>query len=168
MNRKIISLCMLLFATAILFAQNKKKDRPKKEEKVYDAGAFAQKITLRNTGNINSISGEFSPVLYLNGLVFVKEPKNGPIDPQTGTPFYELYYAELDPNGEPQKPQPFSVEINSQLHEGPVTFSQKGDRIFFTRNNQKQGISKADKEERVRLKYTKLKKAILIGRMFRS
>lgn len=141
---------LLLMAAVSLFAQAKKKDN--KEEKVFDGGAFSQKITLRNTGNINSISGEFSPVFYLNGLVYVKEPKSGPIDPQTGTPFYELYYAELDPNGLPLKPQPFSVEINSQLHEGPVTFSKKGDRIFFTRNNQKQGISQADEEERVRLK----------------
>lgn len=141
---------MLLLATVSLFAQAKKKD--KKDEKAFEAGAFSQNIKLQNTGNINSISGEFSPVLYLNGLVYVKEPKNGPIDPQTGTPFFELYYAELDPNGIPLKPQPFSVEINSQLHEGPVTFSKKGDRIFFTRNNQKQGLSKADEEERVRLK----------------
>lgn len=151
MNKKVIPIWLLLLLTAVsVFAQKNKTKQ--KEEKVMEAGAFAQKITLHNTGNINSEAGEFSPVLYLNGLVFVKEPKSGPIDPQTGTPFFELYYADLDPNGLPQKPQPFSVEINSQLHEGPVTFSKKGDRIFFTRNNQKQGLSKADAEERVRLK----------------
>ena len=38
------------------------------------------------------------------------------------------------------------------MHEGPVCFSKDGNKIFFTRNNSKNGFQKADKEGVTRLK----------------
>lgn len=101
-------------------------------------------VTLYNTSRINTDGVEFSPVIYENGLVYVSQYHSGPINPRTGETYFELFYAELDPTGMPGKPQAFSTEINSAYHEGPVSFSRKGDRIFFTRTNSARGVRRAD------------------------
>ncbi len=110
-------------------------------------------IQLRNAADINSEKLDFSPAFYQNGLVFVSSRKKvGFVDTKSGETYYELYYAELDPNGEPVKPEPFSLEINSRLHEGPVTFDKDGMHMYFTRNNQKNGVSQPNEQGKVVLK----------------
>ena len=114
---------------------------------------YAQRdILVSNAPNINTSGMEFSPVLYQNGIVYVSRFNNGPVDEKTGETFYELFYSELDPNGLPLKPQEFSTELNSQVHEGPVSFNRRGDQIFFTRSNTKDGKTRADSEGRIGLK----------------
>ncbi|MEL6657089.1 MAG: OmpA family protein [Bacteroidota bacterium] len=103
-----------------------------------------QEVRIFNTSRVNSDGLEFCPAVYENGLVFVSRYKNGPIDPRTGETFFELFYAELDPNGMPGKPESFSTELNSAYHEGPVSFSPSGDRIFFTRTNSRKGVRRSD------------------------
>ena len=111
-----------------------------------------QSITLTNTVNVNSPFLEFAPAIYQNGLVYVGQYKNGPIDEHTGETRHELFYAELDPNGTPSKPALFSLEIYSQFNEGPVTFNREGTRLYFTRNNMKNGSLTEGKEGRNYLK----------------
>ena len=147
-------LIVLICLPLILPAQRKNK----KFEALYGREDYRKDIRLSNASNINTEGMEFSPVLYGNGIVYVSRRKNGPIDENTGQTFYELFYAELDPNGQPVKGQNFSVEINSHLHEGPVSFNRQGNQIFFTRSNQRLGLSKADKKGRVRLKIYKADK----------
>ncbi|MEM1214386.1 MAG: hypothetical protein AAGJ82_01785, partial [Bacteroidota bacterium] len=108
-----------------------------------------QAIAIFNTSPINSDELEFSPVLYENGLVYVSRYKNGPVDPNTNKTYLQLFYSELDPYGMPGKPAAFSTELNSAYEEGPVTFSRSGDRIFFTRSNSSQGVSKRNKRGKV-------------------
>lgn len=112
-----------------------------------------QNVTLTNCASINTSALEFSPAFYQNGLVFVSSRyKNGPVDERLGETFFELFYSDLDPNGMPLKTQALSLEINSQLHEGPVTFNRKGNLMFFTRNNQTGGVARTDQRGRVGLK----------------
>ena len=111
-----------------------------------------QDVVVKNAPNINSDGMEFSPVLYQNGVVYVSRHKNGPVDQKTGETFFELFYAELDPNGFPLRPQDFSTELNSQVHEGPVSFNRRGDQIFFTRSNTQDGKTRADSDGRIGLK----------------
>ncbi len=99
-------------------------------------------IILRNASMINTENREFSPALYENVLVFVSQHKSGPVDLKSGETYLELFYSEMDPNGVPQKRENYSLEINSELNEGPLTFSRQGDRIYFTRNNILKGIAK--------------------------
>lgn len=110
-------------------------------------------IEVENMVEINSEDLDFSPSLYANGIVFVSSRrKNGPIDKGIGETFFELYYAELDPNGDPMSPQAFSININSTHHEGPVCFSPEGDRLYFTRNNAVQGAAKSNSKGRTGMK----------------
>lgn len=148
MAKLFYPLAILCLLPLLLPAQRKNK----KFEALYGREDYRRDISLSNASNINTDGMEFSPVLYGNGIVYVSRRKNGPLDEETGQTFYELFYAELDPNGQPLKAQNFSVEINSHLHEGPVSFNRQGNQIYFTRSNQKQGLSKADKKGKVRLK----------------
>lgn len=110
-------------------------------------------VELHNITTINTDALEFSPVFYANGIVFVSSrKKHGPIDKKIGETYFELYYSELDPNGMPMRPAPFSLNINSQYHEGPVAFNREGTRMYFTRTNSSHGISKADSKGKTGLK----------------
>ncbi len=146
------NICLFIFVLVLpglLFAQRRKKSS---FEQLYNSGSFSQEIRLQNATAINTNGLEFSPVIYENGLVYVSRYKSGPTDEKTGETYFELFYAELDPNGMPLRPQSFSTELNSQLHEGPVSFNRRGDRIYFTRSNLRKGVSKADSEGKVGLK----------------
>jgi outer membrane protein OmpA-like peptidoglycan-associated protein len=109
-------------------------------------------VILRNSANINSTNLEFSPAFYQNGIVFASSRVHGKKDKKIDENFFELYYSETDGNGEPLKARPFSLHVNSFLHEGPVTFNRTGDKIFFTRNNIKKGLQKSDSKGVTRLK----------------
>ncbi|MDZ4680144.1 MAG: OmpA family protein [Saprospiraceae bacterium] len=145
---RILSYTLCFLFPVVLAAQVPKRST----ERLYEKSALRRDIFLQNAARINTPGMEFSPALYLNGMVYVSRYNSGPVDEKTQETFYELFYSELDPNGMPTKPQNFSMEINSQLHEGPVSFNRKGDRMYFTRSNSKQGISRADKKGKVVLK----------------
>lgn len=117
-------------------------------------------VVLRNSSNINTSNLEFSPAFYLNGIVFASSKIAGKKDKKIDETFFELFYSETDGNGEPLKSRPFSLHVNSFLHEGPVTFNRTGDQIFFTRNNIKKGLQKADSKGVTRLKIYEAKKGI--------
>jgi outer membrane protein OmpA-like peptidoglycan-associated protein/Tol biopolymer transport system component len=110
-------------------------------------------VELENLTSLNTPDIEFSPAFYANGMVFVSSrKKHGPVDKEIGETYFELYYAELDPNGLPLKPEPFSININSQYHEGPVAFNREGTKLLFSRNNSSRGNSKADSKGKTGLK----------------
>ncbi|HMQ48302.1 MAG TPA: OmpA family protein [Saprospiraceae bacterium] len=140
-------LIFIVLLPALLAAQ------PGRKAKALKNDALNAEVDITNLVNINTESLEFSPVFYANGMVFVSSrKKNGPIDQEIGETFFELFYCELDPNGIPMFPTPFSIQINSERHEGPVSFSQDGNRMYFTRNNLLQGVQKANSKGKVGLK----------------
>ncbi len=110
-------------------------------------------IKITNTAAINTEALEFSPSYYQNGIVFATaKRKSGPRDGNIDETFFELSFAEFDGNGMPTDSEEFSVEMNSRVHEGPVTFTRDGKTIFLTRNNMKQGITRSDSNGKIRLK----------------
>ena len=110
-------------------------------------------VSIQNVREINSSSVDFSPAYYGNGLVFVSSRnKGGFVNSTTKETYYELFHAPFGANGLPVKPRPFSLEINSALHEGPVTFDRPENTMYFTRSNQESGVAKTDQGGMVRLK----------------
>ena len=116
--------------------------------------SFTQhKVDIQNCANINTKANEFSPAFYQNGIVFVSNRnENGARDRNINSTFFQLYYAESDRNFYPMKPVEFSFELNSQRHEGPLTFSRDANTVYFTRNNERKGFSKKDATGTVRMK----------------
>lgn len=151
MTQKLI-LFPLLFVLAVpasaqVSSKSKSKDRFREKSDVYN------RATIRNCADLNTPSTDYSPAFFQNGLVFVSSrEKSGPRDKSTNETFSQLYFSPFDPNGEPAAPQKFSLNINSSLHEGPVSFSRDYKYMYFTRNNMRKGVSKADKKGVIRLK----------------
>lgn len=148
--QKLIILSLLAFLSQMAIAQ------PAGVEMKRNPGA----VQLRNTANINTTNLEFSPTYYQNGIVFASSRVAGKKDKKIDETFFELFYSETDGNGEPLKARPFSLQVNSFLHEGPVTFNRNGKKIFFTRNNIKKGLKKADSKGITRLKIYEAQKGI--------
>jgi outer membrane protein OmpA-like peptidoglycan-associated protein/Tol biopolymer transport system component len=107
-------------------------------------------VQIKNLESVNTPGLEFSPAFYLNGIVFCSSGDDIPKPGEDNT-FFELYYADATATGKLTRPRSFSSTLNSQLHEGPSTFSTDGMRMFFTRNNSKAGVRKADASGVVRL-----------------
>lgn len=152
--RKRLLLCLLMVSSVVgVYGQGKGVK--------FQQSLFNKHVKITNTTEINTDALEFSPTLYQNGLVYVTSRlKNGPVDESIGETYFELFYSELDPNGLPQKPQSFSPEINSQFHEGPAAFNRSGDRMFFSRNNMENGLTKSDVEGKIRMKIYEAKRGL--------
>ncbi|GAL82934.1 hypothetical protein MYP_160 [Sporocytophaga myxococcoides] len=98
-------------------------------------------VKIENVKSVNTVYSEFSPLLIENKLILATDRKfddtdysNKQIYGWTGTPFLNLAFAEIDTN--------FKIEfknklkgVNGMYHNGPATFSKKGDTIYFTRTN---------------------------------
>lgn len=137
---------------AMLDAQQQ-SSKSKSSDKLYEKGGIKHEVSMASALGVNTIKDEFSPSFYQNGIVYVSYHKGGKIDPRTGKPFFELFFAETDAMGLPQKPREFSIQINSQVHEGPVSFSRDGNLLYFTRNNLEGGIPKTNSsKDKVTLK----------------
>ncbi|MFK7806434.1 MAG: OmpA family protein [Saprospiraceae bacterium] len=144
----IHSLVVLLCLSVTMSAQQTSKT--KASNKLYEKGGT---VVVKNTKMINTDHLEFSPAFYQNGLVYATSRRSqGERDKKINETYFELFYCDLDGNGLPLEPKQFSLEVNSHLHEGPVTFSRDGNVIYFTRNNIKKGVRKADDKGVTRLK----------------
>ncbi len=137
------SITFFIFLLSIsLFAQ---KQKVKKNATEAEISMQNKKVTITNCTSINSAAIDFSPAFYQNGLVFVTSNKKaGVIDEKINEHFFDLEYAPMGGNHLPLEAEDFSLEVNSQYHEGPVTFSKDGKKAYFTSNNQKNGFTKAD------------------------
>lgn len=99
-------------------------------------------VSISPAVGINSRHLEFAPVYYGSGIVFVQAKERGDLfDRNIGMPYFELMYAELDPNGLPRKEVSFSPNIRTKYHEGPSCFSLDEEKIYFTRSNYKDGAN---------------------------
>jgi outer membrane protein OmpA-like peptidoglycan-associated protein len=147
MHRILFLFSISLFAVGAQAQQQASK--AKSAVKIYEKNG----VSIRNAAGVNTGKLEFSPTYYQNGIVYVSSRyKSGPVDKKIGETFFELFYAETDAEGMPQNPQPFSLSVNSQVHEGPVSFSRDGNLLYFTRNNLDKGIAKANTKRQVVMK----------------
>lgn len=79
---------------------------------------------------------EFSPVYYMNGLVFTTNRSSGMssyTDSRNKSPF-SLSYIDTTHKVKWSNAILFSKEIESKLNDGPATFSVSGDTIYYSRN----------------------------------
>lgn len=98
------------------------------------------RANVTNCSIVNSEHLEFSPAFYQNGIVFVtSQNEDTKKDRNIGEHFFDLYYADLNPNGMPSEPWFFSPNLNSKLHEGPISFGPDYQSIYFTRNDMRNG-----------------------------
>lgn len=112
------------------------------------------KVTLWNVKELNSPKLDFSPVYYKDGLVFVSTRKKASLekkDQWLNENCMDLYYAPLKGTTF-ETPKSFSDQLNSKFHEGPVSFTDDQQKVFFTRNNYQNGKRGQSKDRITKLK----------------
>ena len=99
----------------------------------------AGEIVLRNCAAINSPDVDFGPALFRDKLVFLTRPRRGGVDPATGQPYFKLFSASVEEGELPTKARRFSTALSGSYNEGPVSFTQQNQVIYFTRTLQRSG-----------------------------
>jgi outer membrane protein OmpA-like peptidoglycan-associated protein len=121
-----------------------------------------KKVFITNEATINSEGLEYSPAFLEDGIVFISTKpaaKRYKVkDKRIGENIMSIYLAKREDNGLLKTPVPFAIELLSTVHEGPVTFDRTADRMFFTRNNLKNGKKKKAKDGYVKLKIYEVEK----------
>jgi outer membrane protein OmpA-like peptidoglycan-associated protein len=160
--KKHIAIYLILPLIAIssaLVAQQSSKSKSK--DRFREKATRAEAVKIRNLTTINTKATDYSPAYYQNGVVFVSSSKkNGAIDPNTGETYADLYFTPFDPEGLPTVKNIFALDLrNSKMHVGPVTFSSDYRTMYYTQNNQKGGVQKADDKGVSRLKVYEARKS---------
>lgn len=121
-----------------------------KDERAMDGFQACNKVTsfkaegaieIRNVEELNTPDLDFSPMYYEDGLVFVSTRKLASlekIDHWLNENCMDLYYAPLT-GARFAEPSSFSDQLNTKFHEGPVSFTDDEQKVFFTRNNYQNG-----------------------------
>lgn len=122
------------------YAQHKNDNRSKRMleqnaelDKLYrDSLAFTVSEVTFNSGD-----ADFSPMYYKKGIVFLSGRKSPAyvqhVNSVDNSNFFDLYYTE-PLGGEYSVPVKFHNDFSSTLHEGPITFFDKGKKSVFSKN----------------------------------
>ncbi len=97
----------------------------------------AVKVEMKNEANINTNGLEFSPTFYEDGIIFISTNTAGlkkVTDAALKKPAMSILRSRRDADGNLMAPQPFSKEISTQYHQGPVCFNKTADTVFFSSN----------------------------------
>jgi outer membrane protein OmpA-like peptidoglycan-associated protein len=106
---------------------------------------------------------EFSPVYYKNGIVFSTNRSSDKVSNySTGQDkgLFKINFIDTAGNVKWQNGRLFSKDLKTKFNDGPVTFSSKGDTIYYSRNLKVDG--KLDELSNVRNKLG-IFSAVLVG-----
>ncbi|MGB0881742.1 MAG: tetratricopeptide repeat protein, partial [Vicingaceae bacterium] len=94
-----------------------------------------KEFEVSEVANINTKEADFCPLVYEEGIVFVSERGidlvNGNHSGMSNKPYLSLYYARKDKQY--KKAKQFSNQLSTLYHDGPVSISESGEEIYFTR-----------------------------------
>lgn len=89
-------------------------------------------VIVENESILNSPESEISPVVYKDQLVFASTRKN--ISGSRGNDYYNVYSARYLNNGKLGRLNKFNRNLNSELDESSLFFSEKTNNLYFTRS----------------------------------
>jgi outer membrane protein OmpA-like peptidoglycan-associated protein len=123
-------------------------------------GVWGQKaattVKVKNEAAVNTPGLDFSPTFFEDGIVFISTNSAGLekiTDENLQLNAMSILRSRRDAEGALGVPEPFSKEITSRYHEGPVCFGPTGDVVYFSRNIVIDGKDKlaADGVQKMRL-----------------
>lgn len=90
--------------------------------------------------NINTKNADFCPLAFQDGIVFVSERGVDLVNENSygmsNKPYLSIYFAKEDKAY--KKAKKFSNQLTSLYHDGPVSISEDGKSIYFTRVDKKE------------------------------
>ncbi len=91
-----------------------------------------------NSLDANSDADDFGPIYYKDKVVFSSTNSAPKMIVKnynwTDKPFWSIYIANVE-DGQLKDVKPFDENLNSNLHDGPASFSNDGTFMAFTKNN---------------------------------
>lgn len=99
-----------------------------------------KQIEIYNIENLNSKGLDFCAVPFGNGIVFTSSRNKvdgSGLKNVFNNNYFDLYYSEKIGEDKFRDPQKLKGKINGDLHDGTATFNQIGDKMYFTRNNER-------------------------------
>ena len=110
---------------------------------------------MRNV-SLNTIGSEMGPAFYKDQFIFSStsiSTKSKANYKWNELPYLNMYSASINPaNGDLTSPIPFATKLKTAYHDGPVSFDQEKDIIYFTRNSFVKGKTSKSSEGIVNLK----------------
>lgn len=105
--------------------------------------------------SFNSPGYDFSSAWFNDGLVFSSSRDSSKAISResvwTGTQFFDMWYVKGDKTNF-GKPQRIKGDGETKYHEGVVSFTQDGKRVYFTRNNYYKNKAKTSADKIIKLK----------------
>ncbi len=115
----------------------------------------SSRYVIRNMA-INTAGSDMGPAYYKNQIVFSSTSLSGTTAKRTygwnKLPYLDMYVAQIAANGDLLSPKPFAPKLKTNFHDGPITYDEKNDRIFYTINNIKRSFNLSGKESTMNLK----------------
>lgn len=106
--------------------------------------------------SLNTIGSEMGPAFYKDQFVFSSTSigtKSTVSYKWNELPFLNMYSAKInETTGDLSSPVPFAPKLKTSYHDGPVSFDQAKDIIYFTRNSFVKGKTSKSSEGTVNLK----------------
>lgn len=117
----------------------------------------AQPVTVmvKNEEAVNSQGLDFSPTFFQDGIVFISTNTAGlkkMKDERLKLSTMSILRSRRGTEGALAAPEPFSKEITSKYHEGPVCFDRTTEHIYFSSNVHKKGQAKKAKDGTQKMK----------------
>ncbi len=110
------------------------------------------KVKIALAEGINSPDLDFSPIYFKNGIIFTSDRLRFG-DKGSGNPnkqFNDLFFSEQMGDVSFKAPERIKA-LNSKFHDGIASFSEKDEKLYFTRNNQKGTILNTKKAKRLKI-----------------
>jgi len=100
------------------------------------------KFEVKTVNNINTKESEFGPAIYNGDLVYASDFSNSPAEGKkygwTGRGYLNIMKSTPDTKGDfwgsMGAPSQFDTKFNQEYHDGPATFGDGGNSIYFTRS----------------------------------
>jgi len=104
----------------------------------------------------NTEGSDMGPAFYKDGLVFSSTSLDKLFAKRTygwnDLPYLHMYIAQIASNGDLAFPTPFAPKLKTSLHDGPMCYDEKNNRIFYTVDNFSLWNSKKSRKGVINLK----------------
>jgi hypothetical protein len=101
-----------------------------------ELNAQSQRFIVKDVSFSSGINDEFSPVFYKGGIVFCSDQSDNSLVTygEGSRRLFKIYFARQRSNNSWEHPVILAKEITSDFNDGPVTFNDSMDVIYYSRN----------------------------------
>jgi len=125
--KQLITIILFLSLCANVFTQDLEYDHDR-----YNRMSFWTKLKVENVELINTANEEFSPYIWSDYLIYISPQAKEGIFKNNQPNYFDLKASLLNPESTLSQ-FVFTNELNSKFHEGPVSWDQSSNRLYFTR-----------------------------------